>query len=78
MLSEASKAPVGADSFGGYGGGRGSSRKGVDVRERVREKWDGTGGRKRGRDREGFRAEGKERDRDGDRAREYTEPRVEW
>lgn len=31
LLSEASKAPVGADSCGGYGGGRGSSRKGVEM-----------------------------------------------
>lgn len=62
MLSEASKAPVGADSFRGYGGGRGSSRKGVDVLEGVREK-DGKWKRRRERekDREGFRVAGKER-----------------
>lgn len=71
LLSEASKAPVGADSFGGYGGGRGSRRKGVDVREGVREKRAGRRGGEIERDLEPRR----KRDRDWDRARESAQCR---
>lgn len=71
LLSEASKAPVGADSFRGYGGGRGSRRKGVDIRAGMREK---RVGRREGeieRDLE----PGRKRDRDGTRTREYAKSR---